>query len=58
MKKWKLIIEHNNHIKELVVTGERYSDVYIDAKIEYTGCIIIEISEILSGNVPYDITLN
>lgn len=58
MKKWKLIIEHNNQIKEIIVSGERYSDVYLDAKIDYTGCIIIHLAEIPISDISYDITLN
>jgi hypothetical protein len=58
MKKWKITIEHNNQIKEIIASGERYSDVYIDTKVGYTGCIILDIIEILPAHVSNDIALN
>lgn len=58
MKQWTAIIEHNNKLKEIIISGERYSDVYIDLKVDYLGCIIISITEILPDNVSNDIALN
>lgn len=46
MKRWKVIFRYDNEIKEVVLAGERYSDVYIDVLVEYPGCIIISILEI------------
>jgi hypothetical protein len=46
MKEWKVIFEQNNIRQEVTVSGERYSDVYIDILIEYPECNIISISEL------------
>lgn len=46
MKQWKVIIEQDNKKKEIILFGERYSDIYIKTSLEYPECIIISISEI------------
>ena len=48
MKKWRVIFEHNNEVKEQIFTGERYSDVYIEILIEYPSGKIISIVEVPS----------
>jgi hypothetical protein len=46
MKLWSVTIEFNNEKREIILSGERYSDVYIDVNTNYPGCIIMNIVEI------------
>jgi hypothetical protein len=46
MKKWKVVIEVDSKEKELIMVGDRYSDVYIDVIIKYPECRIVCIIEI------------
>jgi len=46
MKKWKVIIEKNGKQTEIIISGERYSNVYIETSNRHPGHEIISISEI------------
>lgn len=48
MKQWKVIFEYNGKVKELIFTGVRYSDVYIEVLIEYPTSKNIRIVEMPS----------
>lgn len=46
MKSWKIIIIHNEQVKEIIIEAQYYSDAYVNAELKYPGCIIKSISEI------------
>lgn len=48
MRKWKVIIEHEGYLLELIIEAKYYSDAYIDAEKKHPGCIVKSIFEIRS----------
>lgn len=48
MKSWKVIIEFENKVLEIIIKAKYYSDAYVKAEKKYPKCIVKNISEIKS----------
>ncbi len=48
MKKWKVIIEYEDKVVEIIMETKYYSDAYVNAVTNYPGCKVKSITEIKS----------
>jgi hypothetical protein len=46
MKKWKVTIELEGKVLEVITEAKFYSEAYISTELKYPGCIIKSVSEI------------
>lgn len=46
MKKWKVIIEYQGRVLEIIIEAKYYSDAYVNAETKYPECRVRSISEI------------